>query len=641
MMRHNPTLIVKRLVVERNGKAVYDELYHAGVNVIRGENSSGKSTVLNFIYYGLGGDLSDWSEVALLCSRVVVEVSLNGSPATLSREISSQIGQPMEVFGGTYPSSRSAPRTEWIRYPYKRSANQESFSQALFRLLGIPEVTSDVSGNLTIHQVLRLLYSDQLSPVENIFRYESRFDPPVLRDAIGRLLAGSYDAALYDNDIRLRHLVRQFDERNSELRSLFAVLGNVSHSLTTAWLETQRKAFEEQRAALQKEIEGVERDVYTSAKDDELTLNAQEEAYSRTQKLQTQLGESRQRRDALLLSIGDSSTFIATLEHKLQALTDADLTARHIGDVRFGICPACYAPIEARHPVSLEHSCHLCHTPFSSTRASERIVAMVNDTALQLKQSRRLQERRQAEVSELNNALEKLEIDWSASSRRLAELQRLPSSDARERLRGLHRQAGYLERQVEDLSEKAHIVQLVDKLSQEKDVLNEEITKLRSANDRLRASQRKRMEQAYTLIADQIRYLLRHDLRRQDSFESAENVQFDFGSNRITVDGHSYFSASSRAILRSSFFLGFLAASTKDGQFRHPRFSMLDTIEDKGMEPERSHNFQNLILEVSNSSPVEHQIIYATAMIAPDLDDERFLVGKFSTRDNPTIDIRT
>jgi hypothetical protein len=68
---------------------------------------------------------------------------------------------------------------------------------------------------------------------------------------------------------------------------------------------------------------------------------------------------------------------------------------------------------------------------------------------------------------------------------------------------------------------------------------------------------------------------------------------------------------------------------------------MLDTIEDKGMEPERSHNFQNLILGTSKSSPVEHQIIYATAMIAPDLDDEQFVIGKFSTRDNPTIDIET
>jgi hypothetical protein len=68
---------------------------------------------------------------------------------------------------------------------------------------------------------------------------------------------------------------------------------------------------------------------------------------------------------------------------------------------------------------------------------------------------------------------------------------------------------------------------------------------------------------------------------------------------------------------------------------------MIDTIEDKGMEPERSHNFQNQILRVSNETKMEHQIIYATAMIAPDLDEERFTIGKFSTRDDPTLNIQT
>ena len=46
------------------------------VNIIRGENSSGKSTILNFIFYGLGADLSEWSEAARRCSRVVIEAEL-------------------------------------------------------------------------------------------------------------------------------------------------------------------------------------------------------------------------------------------------------------------------------------------------------------------------------------------------------------------------------------------------------------------------------------------------------------------------------------------------------------------------------------------------------------------------------------
>ena len=192
MTRYDPTLIVTRTVVERNGLIAYDEKFHPGVNVIRGENSSGKSTVMNMIFYGLGGDLTAWSNEALLCSRVLVEVQLNGKVATLSRDISSESGRPMEIFGGEYELAKRSPISEWARYPYNRSQNKESFSQVLFRLLGIPEVASEATGNLTMYQILRLLYADQLSPVENLFRFD-RFDPPTLRDAIGRLLCGAYE----------------------------------------------------------------------------------------------------------------------------------------------------------------------------------------------------------------------------------------------------------------------------------------------------------------------------------------------------------------------------------------------------------------------------------------------------------------
>jgi hypothetical protein len=156
----------------------------------------------------------------------------------------------------------------------------------------------------------------------------------------------------------------------------------------------------------------------------------------------------------------------------------------------------------------------------------------------------------------------------------------------------------------------------------------------------LRTQQERRIALAKTHIADEIRMLLRNDLRRQDSFENAERIDFDFAENRIIVDGHPYVSASSRVILKSSFILGFFAAATKDAAFRHPRFVMIDTTEDKGMEPDRSRNFQNQILRVSKEAKVDHQIIYATAMISPELDEEQFTVGKYSTRDEPTLDIR-
>ncbi len=636
MMRFEPALMITRMVIYRGALVAYDESFHSGVNVIRGDNSSGKSTILNFIFYGLGGDLADWSEAALLCSTVYVEVLLNGHTATLRRDVSAQAGQPMEVFGGTVADGMKTPRDVWIRYPYRRSQTLESFSQALFRLLGLPEVASEDSGSLTMHQILRLLYADQLSPLESIFRFE-RFDPPALRDAVGRLLCGAYDATIYENELEIKNLNREFDVVSGELHSLFSVLGRADQTSDLEWISARRAALEAQRKVLAGQIEAVELQGFQAAGSDELTRAAQQRSYLHVQSVQTALGAKERERDALSLAIADSASFISGLENKLSALDDASLVAQYIGDVRFDACPACYAPITAED--ASEHVCHLCKTPFDSERLRGRIVAMVNEAGTQLKQSMLLQHRRAHDLEKLNTIVAELQADWERVSRELAALERLPSTALQSELRALNRQAGYLDRELEDLASQERLVALIKEMTQRKDNLNGRIASLRSAIDSAKLHQKARLSKSYTAIADQIRDLLKNDLRRQDSFEDPDSIEFDFSSNSISVDGHTYFSASSRAVLKSTFFLGFLAAAAGNREFRHPRFAMLDTIEDKGMEPERSHNFQNQILRKSREAIAEHQIIYATAMIAPDLNDDEFVIGKLSTRDSPTLAI--
>lgn len=49
MMKNN--LYLRRLVVFTNqGKIAYDEKFHNGINIICGDNSSGKSTITHFIF---------------------------------------------------------------------------------------------------------------------------------------------------------------------------------------------------------------------------------------------------------------------------------------------------------------------------------------------------------------------------------------------------------------------------------------------------------------------------------------------------------------------------------------------------------------------------------------------------------------
>jgi rubrerythrin len=633
MTRFDPSLLVLRLVIEANAKTVYDEQFHAGLNIIRGENSSGKSTILNFLFYGLGGDLAEWSDAARRCTRVTVEAQLSGKPVTLARDVSETAGQPLDMFGGPYDLAQRAPRAEWIRYPYRRSESRESFSQALFRLLGVPEVRNEVSGNVTIHQLLRLLYADQLTPIDELFRSE-RFDSALLRDAIGRLLCGAYDSRLYENELRFRELDKELDGINGELRSLFAIVGRVGEGLTLEWVQAERTRIEEDQRRVQADIENTERQLFSAGDMDQATLTAQEEAYEEVQRVQEKLASLKARRDATAMEMADSDRFLLSLEEKLTALDDASAIAATIVDTRFRFCPACHAPIADDHPPEF---CHLCKSPFDPERAKARVAAQINETALQIRQSRLLQGERAKRLEKQEAELRELEAQWRMASSRLREFSRLPSTEIQDKLRRLQRQAGYLDRQIEDLEQRAKVVALISQLSARKEELAAELGRLRAAIDTARASQQSRFERAKTLIASEVLYFLKHDLRREEAFENPQQVEFDFAANRISVDKQSYFSASSRAILKSSFMAGFLLAATKDRMFRHPRFCMIDTVEDKGMEPDRSRNLQMLLAEQSRRAPTAHQLIIATAMIAPELDEEQYTVGSFSTRDEPTL----
>lgn len=633
-MRFDPSIFVSRVIVEAGSKAAYDEKFHKGLNVIRGENSSGKSTILNFIFYGLGGDLTDWSEAAKRCNRVTIEAELSGKPVTLSREVSLVAGQPMEIFGGGYELARRAPKSDWVRYPYRRSDARESFSQTLFRLLGMPEVRSEATGqSVTMHQILRLHYADQLSPIDELFRAE-RFDAALLRDIVGRLLCGAYDGQLYANEIEVRELEKEFDGVAGELRSLFAVVGRVGEALTYEWIDAERARLASERQEVEAAISEAEHSLFAAPEQDRASRAAQNEAYALVQALQEQIGEVRRKRDSQAMDMADTDAFVRNLKGKLLALSEAENVAEIIGTPQFQACPACLAPVSTDHDLGV---CHLCKSPFDHEKAKARVAGIINDIARQIRQSEFLQTERARRIETLDRQLSELDTKWGVASSRLREFSRLPSSEARDRMRQLQRQAGYLERQYEDLEQRAKSIELVRQLSARKERLGSRIGILHAAISTARHAQQAQFEIAKAAIADEVLSLLRHDLRREEAFENPQSLRFDFAANKISVDDQSYFSASSRAILKSSFCAAMLLAAGKFPFFRHTRFCMIDTVEDKGMEPDRSRNFQMQIERRSANLKSEHQFIIATAMIAPSLDEEKFTVGRFSTRDEPTL----
>lgn len=632
-MLFEPTLIVRELAVLRGTKDAYRGKFKSGVNIITGENSSGKSTILNLLAYGLGADITHWSEHAKLCDRVRVEVEVNGKPAVFSREIVEKSQQGMDIFAGTMAAAELAPADEWMRFPYRSSQSKISFSQAVFQLLNLPELETETTGKITLHQIFRLLYSDQMTPAESLFRTEI-FDSPNVREAIGRLLFGAYAPEIYVNELELRQLRSELQETSASLKSLYAILGHVEHSLTTEWAEAERVNLETRLKDLHQEIAEIEN---SAIDQNDLSLAPQQRALQGVQESQKQIAAIDNEIASVELEAADSEVFIKGLDRKIVALQDSSATAEVVSEIHYVWCPSCFGKLPEQ---SDGVSCRLCKSPFDMERTRRRIVSQMNELRIQLEQSVMLQKERADRISKLRERRLNAQQTWESAKADLRRHFVMPTSEARAQLRRMTEEVGYVRRQIEGVDEKAAFIRKIDELAGRREFLTTQIANLEDKNARLRATEQNRLAKAYSEVADQTVWFLKQDLPRQDSFKDPKVVEFSFEKDKISIDGQSYFSASSTVLLKNSFLAGFLFAAAEDGDFRHFRLAILDTLEDKGMEPARSQNFQRLLVQRSEEVPASHQLIFATAMVAPEFLGTEYIVGAHSTHDDRTLLIR-
>ena len=223
-MTYNSLFINRLVIYSRTGEVAYDEHFHKGVNIIRGENSSGKSTITNFIFFILGGDFTDFVAEAKLCSWVYAETEMDGANITVRRliDLDADTGRvkpriPMSFFWGGFDEAIATPPDKsWQRYGYNSYSDTRSFSNIIFDNLNIPIVRGE--NNITIHQLLRLMYIDQDSPTSSLFLYE-QFDSQITRETTAELLLGTYDDTLYQYRRRSIELEKEIDGIKAEIKA--------------------------------------------------------------------------------------------------------------------------------------------------------------------------------------------------------------------------------------------------------------------------------------------------------------------------------------------------------------------------------------------------------------------------------------
>jgi peptidoglycan hydrolase CwlO-like protein len=632
-MNAKPTLFLNRLIVRtHNNQIAYDEKFHIGINIIRGQNSSGKSTIANFIFYVLGGDFNNWTTEALKCKEVIAEVRINDAVITLKREIKEAGLQPMSIFWNTYEESKN-DSMNWQTFPYKQTTNATSYTNVLFKALSFPEVKNEENSNITIHQILRLLYIDQETPTQSLFRFE-RFDPPLTREAVAEILLGIYDDSLYFQRLRLKQAKKEKDEKDREFQNLNKVFGQTTGVNSIAAVQKKIETTKEELAKINTDIVALRelQIIKTTKRTALISENIQSdlsEAKNRIRDLQTKINQ-------LDIEIADSQQFISTLEKRISELNNSLLTRQILGELPLMYCPQCLSKLDNN---VAEGHCFLCKQPLSNEAEKANAKRLLQEMDLQVKESKSLLEEKERKRANFSGELP-THIETARNLQKQLDLSiQNPQTTRDERLDNLLVGRGKIGQKIEYLMQQLQAVELIELLKNELAKLASEISTLDSEIKQKEYQQKTNRQIAMQKIREIALDILGQDLDRQEEFRSGKWVEIDFLRDIYSLDGSNNFSASSKIYLKNAILFSLFFASTQLDFFRYPRFILCDNMEDKGMEKERTQNFQNLLTSISDKIEQEHQIIFTTSMIADKLNNTPYCVGVEYDRNNKSLKV--
>lgn len=632
----NNLFLNRLIIVTDEGKIAYDEKFHRGVNIIHGQNSSGKSTIVRFIFFALGGSYGDFVPEALRCQYVTAEVEINGKVYTLKRYLEKtdngggvKKNAPIYIYFGSMEECEEDKRPEkWKCYGYNMSANKRSFSNVLFELMGLPEMKAD--SNITMHQILRLIYLDQESPLSSLFFFE-QFDQTFTRETVAELLMGLYDEKLSDDKLDKIKL----EDKIAELKQ--------SIKITRQFLDDPVKQSPgfllAQIDQLKKEMDGISEEV-RKLREGETQREVQKLEYERMQGQVAELREQYQQVnddiERLKADIRDSNYFIHALQKKIEAVDRSIATREYFDKLHLEYCPECLTKIEDNVE---EGRCRLCKSPIDNSKGKSQAMRIKLELQFQIRESQKLLECDNEQLKERTAQSAILSRDLKAAQEKYDYAVRNVRSSQDERIDELIQTKGYKEGEIaqfntllESAEKYERLVNDLNKAEAEHERLSREIA---AKESRIR-KQRMIIEQAITSNGV---YLLQHDQDRQAEFRFATDFKMDFGQNIVYLsDRHIKLSASSSFYLKMAARFALFLSSVQESSMMYPRLIFSDNMEDKGMEEDRSRNFQRILVNrLTELGNPDYQVIFATSNIAQELNTIDYTVGEYYTRENKSL----
>jgi hypothetical protein len=624
------------LLMTKGGAPVYSEVFHSGVNIIRGDNSSGKSTLSNFIFYALGGDFIDWLPEAALCDFVYAELKINDIIITVKRPIEKHQRRPMWIFYGELEKALQYSFEGWHLHPYSKADKADTFSQVLFKALGFPEVSTDNQESITINQILRMMYIDQLSSLDSLMRNED-FDSPLIRAAIGNLLLGTYNDELLKLQLQLRQKEREFSEIKSQVKAIEDVFSNSPFEFKKELID---RSINEKKQQLDKVLKSLsEPTLVAGTVKSTDSKNEVKELQNALSRIKAQYSTVLETIEKNKLEVLDSSDFISVLDSKIVAIKESINSRDVLGHLPLQFCPVC---LEKLDTVADHNTCKLCKKEIKEDIGKSKLLRMQLELEMQVKESTDILQEKESKIIELESQAKQIERDLNVAQRAIDEFVNKSRSSVDNKFDKLFEVKGQLMADIGFFQKQLQLIESYEAYKVQQYALRNSIERLTSTIERMQEIQRRNVSAAYSRIQYYTLELLKGDGAYEEKFRNGQSVVVDFARNTFYLDGRNRFSASSMVLLKNCVRFAIFFTSLELPHFRYPKFILSDNMEDKGMVEARSKNFQKNVVLLANSEKfngIEFQIIFSTSMVAEELNIPEYTVGPFYNSGSKTLNI--
>ncbi|MDP3778402.1 AAA family ATPase [Methylotenera sp.] len=622
-------LFVNRFAVSQKGHFIYNEPFHKGVNIIRGANGTGKSTIADLLSYALGSVITEWTKEQLSCDWVIVEVLMNNVPFCLKRDITESGQAKMSIFEGTFDEANNSI-LNWTQYSIRRSDERHSYSQQIFEMLNLPRHKTDDSKNLTLHQIFRLMYVDQLSATSKLLKEDNEYDNATYRRAIGEYLLGIDDLEAHNLRQELIAANKKYESLNGELNAIYRLFGNEVSKINEQALDNEIMDMNSQLAALR----GRKKDILR-AQPSELSDLVKAKALSlqgEIDLLSSNKLELEDEKSMISIELIDTELFLTSLNDRKSALEQSRLTYTSLGGVTFKYCPSCLEPV----PEETHSGCCLCKTEIRPGERDIAYVQMLNELNFQIRESETLIEDFRKKLDDTNSKLPGINKRIAEAKFEYQELDiTVESKDAV--VSEIASEMGFLKSQMLSLEDRRAHINKVDVLRSDREQALTRIQKIQDKISQMDLRQAARYNYVYDSIEAKASHLLGLDGSYEPTFDSVEEVNFDFAKDKMFVNGRSKFSASSMVVMKNCIRLAIFLHAVDDDEARLPNFMIMDNIEDKGMVEQRSQNFQKIVVSECQKLKNEYQLIFTTSMIDPVLNGTNLCVGDMYTKGTHTL----